>query len=204
MSAGVEELAERGMPATFFVAPGCLEDHVFWWDALAGASGILDPALRRYALEQLDGMNERVHDWARSTGRRYDVQLPPHARTASAGELRSALSAPGMTIGSHSWSHANLAALSPTAIDAELRKTKEWLEREFPDKALPWLAYPYGLDSTNAREVAARLGYVGALRVSGGWHHTETAAALGLPRLNVSAGISLAGFGARMNGAVRA
>ena len=201
--AGVEELAHRGLPATFFVAPGRLDDHVFWWDALANSDGLLDPAIRRYALEQLAGVDERVREWARSTGRACRDDVPPHARTASLDELRRAVAVPGITVGSHSWSHASLAELSPSSVEDELTRTERWLQREFPDRCVPWLAYPYGIDSTEARLVATGLGYLGALRVSGGWHHAETEAPFGRPRMNVSAGLSLAGFSARMNGAVR-
>lgn len=200
---GVNELVRRGMPATFFVAPARLGDHVFWWDALADTEGLLDSSVRRYALEQLSGVDESVRAWARSTGRLCNVQLPAHARTASLEELRSAMAQPGMTIGSHGWSHASLAALSAAATDDELERTQHWLEQEFPDRHVAWLAYPYGLDSAHARVAAARLRYAGALRVAGGWHDANATEPLARPRMNVSAGISLAGFAARMNGAVR-
>lgn len=199
----IEELVQRGMPATLFVAPGRLGDHVFWWDALADANGTLDAAVRRYALEQLGGVDESVRDWARSTGRAWSLRLPAHARTASPDELRRALSQSGITVGSHTWSHASLAELSPAATDDEIGRTHQWLQKEFPDQYIRWLAYPYGVDSAHARRVAAELRYDGALRVSGGWHEASTSEPFGRPRMNVSAGMSLAGFAARINGAVR-
>ena len=48
-----------GSPATIFVAPGLLDGHAFWWDALARARCAgLAPELRRRALEQLRGQDE--------------------------------------------------------------------------------------------------------------------------------------------------
>ncbi|MHB1329965.1 MAG: polysaccharide deacetylase family protein, partial [Gemmatimonadales bacterium] len=43
---GVAELEKRRTPATFFVAPGRLDGHAFWWDRLAAPVGGLEPSDR--------------------------------------------------------------------------------------------------------------------------------------------------------------
>jgi peptidoglycan/xylan/chitin deacetylase (PgdA/CDA1 family) len=200
---GVQEVSGRGLPATIFVAPRHLGRHVFWWDALAGESGMLGSDVRRHALGALAGVDARVRDWAERAGVPSTDDVPMHARTATLDELRHASRIGGISIGSHTWSHANLARLGRTEIVGELRQAHEFLRREFGATYIAWLAYPYGLDSPDARAVAAEMRYDGALRVSGGWHRTSDVPRYGRPRLNVSSGITLSGLGARMNGVVR-
>ena len=65
---GVRELAKRSLPATIFAAPGRLNGHVFWWDALADGKGKLDNAVRNHALHVLKGADEEVRAWARESG----------------------------------------------------------------------------------------------------------------------------------------
>lgn len=198
---GVEELVKRSLPATIFVAPGRLNDHVFWWDALAG-NGLLDPEVRTYALTALSGHDERVRRWAASSGVPASDVVPEYARAASLPELRDAVSQSGITIGSHTWSHANLAGLSVTEILSELGRSREWLHREFPGKVVDWLAYPYGLDSVAAHCALANSPYRAALRIAGGWHRATHVSRFERPRLNVPAGLSVAGLKARTLGAL--
>jgi peptidoglycan/xylan/chitin deacetylase (PgdA/CDA1 family) len=117
-------------------------------------------------------------------------------------KLRTALAHPRITVGSHTWSHANLASLSTREISLELGRCREWLQAEFAEKTVDWLAYPYGLDSSAARRALAASSYTGALRISGGWHTTQSVSRFARPRLNVSAGHSIAGLRARLLGAV--
>jgi hypothetical protein len=49
---------------------------------------------------------------------------------------------------------------------------------------------------------AAAASYVGALRISGGWHRATDVSPYARPRLNVAGGLSLAGFRARLVGSV--
>jgi peptidoglycan/xylan/chitin deacetylase (PgdA/CDA1 family) len=200
---GVQELVKRGLPATFFVAPGHLNDHVFWWDALADGRSGVDQSIRNYALHSLAGSDERVRTWACEAGMALSDALPAYAQTASAGELRAALESPGITVGSHTWSHLNLAALSSPEVAAEIERPRDWLRAEFGEKAIPWLAYPYGLDCPEVHRAAASSSYVGALRINGGWHRKTDVSAFARPRLNVPGGLSLAGFRARLVGSVQ-
>lgn len=199
---GVPELASRGLPGTIFVAPGRL-NHVFWWDALSEGRPALDATIRNHALHRLAGSDERVRGWAAKIRLPSSDELPPYAQTATQAELHVALNYPGITVGSHTWSHANLAALSASEVVAEIEQSRDWLRDTFGDKAIPWLAYPYGLDSDEARNAAAKAGYTGGLRIGGGWHSATDTSPFARPRLNVSGSLSAAGFSARLLGVIR-
>lgn len=189
---GVGELVKRSMPATIFVAPARLGGHVFWWDALSSASGTLDNGLRSYALGTLAGADESVRAWAASAALPGSDDLPEYARTATHAELRVALKNPGITLGSHTWSHRNLARLEITEIISEVSRSRASLKSEFGASVIDWLAYPYGLDSLAAQQAVAHASYVGALRISGGWHNAAQTSAFARPRLNIPAGLSIA------------
>jgi len=199
---GVDELAIRGLPATIFVAPGRLNGHVFWWDALSEASAALDDTIRAHALNKLGGSDERVRAWAQRVRLPSSNALPEYAQTATPAELRKALTHPGITVGSHTWSHANLASLPASEVALEIERTRDWLRSEFGKKAIPWLAYPYGLDSEETHRAAANALYTGGLRIGGGWHSPAEVDPFARPRLNVPGSLSLAGLRARLVGAV--
>jgi peptidoglycan/xylan/chitin deacetylase (PgdA/CDA1 family) len=200
---GVQELVKRGLPATIFVAPGHLNGHVYWWDALAHDRALLDESIRNHALYALAGSDERVRTWASDAGLASSDALPAYAQTASANELRAALQFQGITVGSHTWSHLNLASLSSAEVTTEIERPCEWLRAEFGKKAVPWLAYPYGLDGAEVHRAVARSSYVGALRIKGGWHRATDVPAFARPRLNVPGSLSLEGFRARLVGSLR-
>lgn len=199
---GVQELAARGFPATIFVAPGRLNGHVFWWDALSEANRELDETVKGHALHNLGGSDERVRAWATKVRLPCSDALPPYAQTATLAELRQALRYPGITVGSHTWSHANLASLAAADVAAELELSRDWLRTQFGAKAVPWLAYPYGLDSPETHRAAINASYAGGLRIGGGWHSATEVSPFARPRLNVPGSLSLAGLRARLLGAV--
>jgi peptidoglycan/xylan/chitin deacetylase (PgdA/CDA1 family) len=198
---GVGELAKRSLPATIFVAPGLLNRHVFWWDALSHRKGALDETMRHYALHELAGADERVRAWAAGAALSVSDALPAYARAATHAELATALAFPGITVGSHTWSHRNLATLRLSDIVAEARDSREWLHAEFGDKALDWIAYPYGLDSSEVHRAVAEASYAGALRIGGGWHRPTSVSPFARPRFSIGARLSVAGLRARLNGA---
>lgn len=199
---GVTEIVKRGLPATIFVAPGRLDGHVFWWDALASRTGTLDCSVRDHALNALAGSDERVRAWGARAGQSVSDDFPGYARSATRRELRMALAYPGITVGSHTWSHANLANLSLDEIASEVRRSRAWIKREFGAKFIEWLAYPYGLESVRAQQMVADAVYTGALISTGGWHETSRVSPFARPRLNVPAGLSVAGLKTRLLGAV--
>jgi len=202
VTAGVHALVRRGLPAAIFVAPGVLNRASFWWDeaALATGSPVVPEDVRRVALEQLCGDGDAVRAALIRRGLTPDPgALPEHARTATMDELHHAVSAPGITLGSHSWSHRNLARLAGPELDAELRRPLEWLQQHFPKDSIPWLAYPYGLDAPGVHAAARSAGYDAALRVTGGWLRRGETPSFATPRSNIPAGMSLPRFELRLS-----
>jgi peptidoglycan/xylan/chitin deacetylase (PgdA/CDA1 family) len=198
VSLALPALAQRGLPATVFVAPGLLGRATTWWDALASEDTTLDPALRDTALRECRGDEAAVREWAAEIGLPLGA-MDPVRGIADEGELLASLRLPGITVGSHTWSHPNLAALDTEEADMELRRTDAWL-RARVDRPLPWLAFPYGLAGTSARMAARALGYRGALCVVGGWMPRRGADPYAIPRLNVPAALSAHGFAIRLAG----
>jgi peptidoglycan/xylan/chitin deacetylase (PgdA/CDA1 family) len=196
VTAGVEALARRGLPATIFTAPHFLGERSFWWDAVPEAR--MTPGFREQALTALEGRDAEIRRWMES--RKWDVTQPPaHQRCASLEELREAARRPGITVASHSWSHPNLTRLRPEEVTAELRRPADWLRAHIPD-TIPWISYPYGLSSAAVEDAARAAGYRGALKAQGGWLPRPVRNEFALPRQNVAASLSIEGFGARSAG----
>jgi hypothetical protein len=61
------------------------------------------------------------------------------------------------------------------------------------------LAYPYGISSPEVERAAKAVGYMAAFRVHGGWMKRADTR-WSLPRFNVPAGLSRAGFRLRLAG----
>lgn len=197
MTAGLAELARRGMPATVFVAPGLLGTAP-WWDELSGPGG-LDDALRAHALDIFAGKAAEVRAWAAERGIA-PRPLPHHQHIVTEDELARGAAQPGIALGSHTWSHVNLAVLDVAERETELARPMAWLAERL-SSSIRWIAYPYGLSSPDVETDAARLGYEGAFRVSGGWMPRDGSAPRhALPRLNVPAGVSIDGFRLRLAG----
>jgi len=199
---GVDELVRRGLPGTIFVAPGLLEDRSFWWDelyALGGEEGLLSN-LRQRALTEWRGEGDVVRAGLRALGMdpRPDL-LPAEARTATTAELAGAAGRGGITFGSHSWSHPNLAVLPPEAVALELSRSSTWLSERFPAVTIPWLAYPYGLEAAHVRVTAESQGFAAGLLVDGGWMARGRMPSFATPRSNVPAGISSQRFLLRLS-----
>lgn len=188
------ELAARGLPATLFVAPGLLDRGAPWWDRLA-VDGALPEDLRNRCLEELGGETARI-----------DAQMPAPPSDGSDGlaiatreQLHRITILPGLTLGSHSWSHPNLCAQNDRTLREELTLPLAWLRETFPEKSRPWIAYPYGYSNPEVRRTAKQCGYEAGFAVTGGWSTTADDP-LVLPRLNIPAGLSDEGFRARLAG----
>ena len=200
VTAGVDELASRGLPATIFVAPAFLGGGTFWWDRLSecGAPGPA-PAVREHALTACRGLDAEVAAWAALAGVA-SRPVEPHMRVASEEELAAAVRRAPITLGSHSWSHPNLTLLgSPEDLSRELTAPLSWLRDRFA-AVQPWLAIPYGLSSPEVERATASAGYSAAFRVFGGWLPDPRGNLLDLPRLNVPSGLSRNGFALRCAG----
>jgi len=200
ITAGLDELRQRSMPATVFVAPALLGGDT-WWDTLAEASeGAMPDDVRRHAIENLRGDRDAVLAWfaERHTASRRSTmrQLP---RIATETELAEASRQPGIRFGSHTWSHRNLTTLSGEELDCELGPPLAWLRTRFTN-AIPWLTYPYGLSSATVERMSEAAKYRGALRVSGGWMARHPTDAHALPRLGIPNGLSPHGFSLRLAG----
>jgi peptidoglycan/xylan/chitin deacetylase (PgdA/CDA1 family) len=200
LTAGVDELRERELPATFFVNPGALEWEGFWWDLFADAeSGELPAGFREYALDSLGGRHELIVDWARIRGMT-PAALPPHARPASTDHLLRIGSDSLFTLASHTWSHPNLAALEEEELRLELERSRDWI-REHAGSSSGWITYPYGLASELVMRVTGE-SYAGGLLVSGGaagadWIRRKPHA---VPRINVPSRLSAEGLVLRLAG----
>jgi peptidoglycan/xylan/chitin deacetylase (PgdA/CDA1 family) len=202
LSAAVAELRRRHMPATIFVAPG-LFGLTPWWDSIAdGETGLTPKDEREFAMVRLAGRRDDVLTWARSEPSR--IRTTTNApRVGTIDELKTALEYDALSLGSHSWSHANLAALRGAELELELKKPAEWLARTFADRYTPWLAYPYGEATVETERAAAAAGYLGGLRVDGGWlSHDPLQTPFAVPRFNVSRGLSKRGFILRLSGMI--
>lgn len=115
----------------------------------------------------------------------------PRPRLMDAGRLRE-IQAAGMTVGSHTVSHARLAEVSPAAQRRELHDSKAALE-EVLGRPVTHLCYPFGSFDLEAVRTARAAGYVSATTCLRG---AATAAdhPLVLPRKAISFGDSLVGF----------
>lgn len=195
---GLDELAKRRMPATIFVAPALL-GVVPWWDTLAEDYGGAVPAtVRNHALDILHGRGESVLESHLRHGR--NVRSHPHLpRIGTEAQLARAAAQPGISWGSHTWSHANLRSLPPEEMERQLTRPLEWLRARFSN-VVSWVSYPYGLFATEVEIAAKRTGHTGALRIDGGWIRHSHAPMYSLPRLNIPSGISIDGFRLRLAG----
>ncbi len=184
---GVPELLRRGLPATVFVAPGLLGARATWWDALGERTGAGDVKERDRILEEEQGRQ------AAPDG----VTLPAHYACATEAQVLELVRA-GIGLGAHTWTHPNLARLAPDDLRRELEQPLHWLRQR--DVSAPMLAYPYGIASPNVERAAQDVGYAAAFRVQGGWMTRMPDARWSLPRFNVPAGLSRAGFRLRLAG----
>jgi peptidoglycan/xylan/chitin deacetylase (PgdA/CDA1 family) len=199
LTCGMEEVRRRGLPATLFVPPAFLGGRSFWWDALADA-GSVEAAARQHVLGVLGGQDDRARRWATDEGR--VVRTPPdYACAAGEDLLRRAVDAGGLTLASHTWSHVNLTGVTDDVLREELERPIAWLAQRFPS-AQPWISYPYGLVDERVEVAAARAGYTRGFSLDGRWLNGSDRA-LRLPRLNIPAGVSPAGFALRAAGVIR-
>lgn len=196
---GLRELKRRGLPATVFVAPEYVPDGEFWWDLVARTHPVgLTNELRRRALGEWRGRDDLVR---RAVGADSRPAAAPSSeqRCASLEEL-TAIAGDGFTLGSHTWSHPNLAQATDSELAAELQRPLAWLRERFAGAAIPWLTYPYGISSPRVEAAAQTAGYVGAFRVDGGWLPKHPRNVFALPRFNVPAGLSPDGLALRLSG----
>ncbi len=185
-------LAARGIPTTLFVPPGLLGGRGFWWDLLAVGGSGLPPATRERALGA-DAGRPHVPE---------GIAAPaPDYEPGTVAEVLEALALPGMEGGSHTWSHANLTALSDRDLRDELERSRAWVTDHLGGAAADHLSFPYGLWDERVGRAAKAAGYRFLYRVEGGAALPEGGSFPAvLPRVNLPAGVSLRGFDLRLAG----
>lgn len=199
VSLGLAELARRRLPATVFVTPDFLDGGAFWWDELSSPTKGLDPQLREQALEQLQGDDEAIRNWAAE--RHAPLWAAgPEARGAAIADLEAAVAGGLVTLGAHTRRHPNLVRVDSQRLTRELTEPLAWLRERFPRAAVPLLAYPYGRFDARVVRAAAAAGYEAAFAIEGGWVPTQIDKPFAIPRINVPAGISANGFALRASG----
>jgi peptidoglycan/xylan/chitin deacetylase (PgdA/CDA1 family) len=208
MTAGVDELARRSMPATIFVPPGLLGQHA-WWDIVAHRlDGQIDPVLRGRFLTAAGGRQDTALDTALSdrdgrtqgSGDSGASTLPESVRIGLADQVKAVSRRAGFSIGSHSWMHSNLVVASDSDLHAELERSLAWLREEI-GSADYCLSYPYGLSSDRVAAAARQAGYSAGLLAGGGWlPQRREVDRFAIPRFDIPAGLSGPGFALRMSG----
>jgi peptidoglycan/xylan/chitin deacetylase (PgdA/CDA1 family) len=155
--------------------------------------------VRDHLLRTLQGDGDRAVSWAEETNRKL-VELPDHAKPVTEQELL-ACNMPGLSLGAHTVTHANLPTLSENAVRGELAESKQWLQSR-TDRYVDWLAYPYGYHDDAVVRVAAEV-FSGALRVDGGlFSRKADTNPHRVPRINVPRGLSLDGLLLRLSGLI--
>ena len=195
---GVAELRTRTLPATVFVAPDLIGDVSPWWDQVEGSASGLPDAFRATALTECRGFSKEVLAAAAGEGLTV-APLRHELRIATEAELASAV-ANGLDVGVHTWSHPNMQLLTDDELSGECRRAFDWLSSRYAGTR-KWISYPYGLFDRRVAAACQQTGFEFGFAVSGGWTRTPPADPFAIPRVNIPAGISLAGFALRVTGA---
>ncbi len=145
-------------------------------DPLAAGSRILltfddgFESISQHALPELSGRGwgAIVFLIAGSVGKNddWDVRLLGRKRPMMTWNDIKSWAADGMEFGSHTRSHADLTALSPRALRAELADSKSQLEQQLA-RPVRFLAYPYGRHNAQVRDAVAEAGYAAAFSTGG-------------------------------------
>ncbi|HUF29317.1 MAG TPA: polysaccharide deacetylase family protein [Gemmatimonadaceae bacterium] len=181
---GVRAMARRGVPSSVFVvSDAAAAPSPFWWDLL-GTDGAVQAPVRERALHVLRGDRDAVlaHYPVK------DHEVPAALMPASWREVRAAVRA-GCTVGSHTVSHRNLAALDAAALREELERSRAEIGAAL-GTAPTEISYPYGLHNDAVIEAARYAGYQTGVTMRFALA-TGDDDPLALPRISVPAGISI-------------
>jgi peptidoglycan/xylan/chitin deacetylase (PgdA/CDA1 family) len=113
------------------------------------------------------------------------VRTPPSWRltTLSVEEVLH-LHELGVDLQSHSWAHQDLPELDEPGCEADLRRSREFLE-DLLHAPVPFLAYPRGLHDQGVRRAARRAGYTHAFALPEG---PEPVDEFAVPRVGIHRG----------------
>lgn len=157
-----------------------------------GYASFLDyamPVLRRYDFPAtVYAVSNHVGHRAQWLSKVPGLAIPDLMSAAQLREIRAL----GVTIGSHTVSHAKLAELSPERQAQELTDSKAALE-DLLGEEVAHLCYPYGSFDSNAVRTAAESGYVSATTCLRG-SAEPLDHPLVLPRKAISFGDNLIGY----------
>ena len=219
-------LERHGVPATLHITTGLIDrTAVLWWEELEAIVRAA-PRLqfewrgREHAFE-LSGSDAREQAFTRiaalfkpaapETQRELMALLRPQSPTRFSyaddvldwDEVRELDRHPLMTIAAHSVNHPALSCIGADAVDAELRLSRQRLEREL-GHAVPYFAYPYGGGAEAGRrefELSEQAGFRFALTSrSGHWHPRHRHHLQALPRIMVEPQDSLEDFRFKLSG----
>lgn len=124
-------------------------------DGTDDARTLLAPLLRELGMT---GALFAVPGWA-GADHEYQGRV---VRYLDAGELREVSGT--LAVALHGFDHRNLGTLTPEEVEADLRRSREWFERERVPY-LPALAYPYG--GYPRKDPARREAFLAAVRRAG-------------------------------------
>jgi peptidoglycan/xylan/chitin deacetylase (PgdA/CDA1 family) len=187
------ELLALGLPAE-----ASRQEKHLWWQELIKKFSQYDLNQRKTLLRKLRMQLELSEQWGFQY--REDRALSRRFLVLNEFELHQ-LAQAGMCIGAHTLSHPMLSLSSPEEAWSEISQSKNDLERVLRQKI--WaLAYPFGdSSSVTSRELqmAKRAGYKVAFLNVGGTMGTQTPR-FALPRIHITAAMSLAEFAAHISG----
>lgn len=120
--------------------------------------------------------------------------MPELYRPAGEREVLDAAGRPGISLGSHTWSHVSLPSVNGDELRKELTEPLRWLAGV--TSAHPMLSYPYGAWTGLVDAPAQEAGYEWGLLIDGGGALASTlgASPFSVPRLNIPRGLSREGF----------
>ncbi len=173
------------------------EKRSLWWDLVREFSRY-DPNHRKTLLERIRMQLELPEQWGAEY--RGDPVLSRRFLVLNRTELHQ-LAGAGMCIGAHTSSHPMLSQSAPDVAWSEISENKHSLEEALRQEI--WaLAYPFGdSSSVTSRELqmAEQAGFKDAFLNVGGEVGTPTPR-FALPRVHITAEMSLAEFEARISG----
>lgn len=156
-----------------FVDLAKLTERFLEGDDLDGLAAItFDDArvgVHRYACQILDelGLSATVFVISDRLGEQAPSWSPGSGGLMTRNDLQDIIDA-GMTIGSHTRTHARLPELRDGELDVELSGSRADLEG-IVGRPVDLLAYPFGFHNRRVREAAERAGYRAAFGFSAGW-----------------------------------
>lgn len=143
------------------------------------------PVLKRYNFSAscyiVSGAIGKTNAWTRN-------QNVQECDLMNVSQIQAWLEA-GMSIGSHSHSHAHLCTLSPELLNQEIQQSKEVLEKLF-QIPIEDFCFPYGEYNTQTLDALAQFGFRTGLSTQRG-RASEKSAMLALPRVHMTKRTSL-------------